>query len=90
MLESAFLKKASGCALWVKLMLDYLEGSCSSSQSKLLTLVQDFPPGLDNVYLAILAKIKPQNRTEAARALRMMAIAMQPLKLSQLNQALAS
>jgi hypothetical protein len=79
-----------GCPLWVKLMLDYLHRSYSSNQIKLLELVRDFPPGLDNVYLAILSKIKPQNRTDAARALHMLAVAIQPLKLSQLNQALAA
>jgi hypothetical protein len=89
-LETAFVQKGSGCPLWVKLMLDYLHRSYSSNQIKLLELIRDFPPGLDNVYLAILSKIKPQNRTDAARALHMLAVAIQPLKLSQLNQALAA
>jgi hypothetical protein len=53
-LKQLLLKKAPGCPLWVKLMLDYLHRSYSSNQIKLLELIRDFPPGLDNVYLAIL------------------------------------
>lgn len=84
-IERKFREKAEGTFLWVSFMFEDLEKrTVAGIEEALRTL----PQGLDGVYKRILLQIKPENKAVVADLLRWITLAIEPLSVSQLGEAL--
>jgi NACHT domain len=90
LLEFLF-RNAGGCALWVKIILEYLlsTGSESTNITVIRHLLKDMPPGLDGVYTKMISRLKPPNNRYVLKALGILAVAFRPLTLEELSFAVA-
>lgn len=84
-IEETFREKSEDTFLWVSFMADDLEKQTVSGIEKAL---QTLPKGLDEIYERILLNIKPENTTIIATMLQWISLAMSPLTVPQLAEAM--
>ncbi|KFY94645.1 hypothetical protein V500_03121, partial [Pseudogymnoascus sp. VKM F-4518 (FW-2643)] len=84
-IEETFREKSEDTFLWVSFMADDLEKQTVSGIEKAL---QTLPKGLDEIYERILLNIKPDNTTIIATMLQWISLAVSPLTVPELAEAM--
>jgi ankyrin repeat protein len=84
-IEKTFREKSEDTFLWVSFMADDLEKQTVSGIEKAL---QTLPTGLDEIYEQILLHIKPENTAIIATMLQWISLALRPLTVPQLAEAM--
>lgn len=84
-IEETFREKSEDTFLWVSLMADDLEKQTVSDIEKAL---KTLPKGLDEIYERILLSIKPDKTAIIATMLQWISLAMIPLTVPQLAEAM--
>ena len=84
-IEEIFREKSEDTFLWVSFMSDDLEKQSVSGIEKAL---ETLPKGLDEIYERILLNIRPDNTTIIATMLQWIALAIRPLTVPELAEAL--
>ncbi|PQE04769.1 hypothetical protein CJF30_00004577 [Rutstroemia sp. NJR-2017a BBW] len=84
-IKKTFEERAQGTFLWVSLVAKALK-SCRATEMK--RKLDEFPPGLDELYGRMLLQIDVNRRAIAAKILLWVVMAIRPLKLSELGVAI--
>ncbi|KFY53625.1 hypothetical protein V496_07428 [Pseudogymnoascus sp. VKM F-4515 (FW-2607)] len=84
-IEETFREKSEDTFLWVSFMADDLEKQTVSDIEEAL---QTLPKGLDEIYERILLSIKPKNTTIVATMLQWISLAIRPLTVPELAEAM--
>jgi hypothetical protein len=84
-IKKTFEERAQGTFLWVSLVAKALK-NCRATEIK--KRLDEFPPGLDELYARMLLQIDVNRRAIAAKILLWVVMAIQPLKLSELGVAI--
>lgn len=79
--------RCEGTFLWIGLCVQNLEDS-NASAIEIKRLIEKMPPGLDAIYESLIQKIEETKRPKAAKFLRWIASAQEPLSLDELAAAL--
>jgi len=83
-MKKVFQERAQGTFLWVALVAKALR-KCEATEIK--GVLNQFPPGLDELYARMLLQIDTKRRELAAKILLWVVIATRPLTLSELGTA---
>ena len=85
-IRKTFRERAQGTFLWVGIVANKLR---NCSKTEVLRYLNEFPPGLNEVYSRILLGIEENHRREAvAKILRWTVMAVRPLTLAELSVAI--
>ncbi|KAF6808568.1 zinc finger protein [Colletotrichum musicola] len=92
-LVSLISEKSDGMFLWARLVLDYLDSEIYYDKNEIYRAIEEIPSKLSDLYKRILGKItndlEPRSVSRMATSLAWIAFSYRPLRLYELQSALA-
>ena len=84
-IKKKFRERVQGTFLWVGIVANNLR---NYSKTEVVKYLDEFPPGLDEVYARILLQIGTHRRDIVAKILRWVVMAVRPITLAELSVAI--
>lgn len=81
------LKRSANMFQWVRIVVDRINRA-GETEENILRLVNELPSKLGELYESMLGKLSPASHTEAMVLLRLIQVAMRPLKSKEVQSAL--